>query len=156
MKIKPLIYIVEDICLLEMLSAIIEMAIPGEVKTRLFTNPEVAFHTFLETGERPQVLQASLCCCHGLQLAGRIKAIDPSIRFLLTSGWHVSEREIKEQKVTPDAFLPKPFGRKDYMLIIRILLDGKPLVPLGDSTRGYSKFRCWPFHALLKPGPKKT
>jgi hypothetical protein len=151
MKAKPLIYIVEDITLANLMSDCLHREMPEELETRPFGNPEEALQTFLTTGARPQILQASLCFAKGLQLAGRMKAFDPSIRFLLTSGCRVSEWEIKRQEVTPDAFLGKPFHIEHYLAVMQILLKGKPLIPLG-----YRKDHSWPIHSVLCQRLKKT
>ena len=135
------VYIVEEPSIAGICEAILESELPGAFRIELFHSSARALASFRQARVKPEVVCASLLKMSGLELAYQIKSIEPNTRFLLMSGYPISEANaaILNADTRPDAFLPKPFTKEAFAGIIRALVWGIAL-PLGDSSSG-----AWPF-----------
>lgn len=62
---------------------------------------------------------------NGLELARRLRTRRPDVRLVLTSAYHLSERQLARAGLGPIAFLPKPFDLDDLTEVLRHkLVDG--------------------------------
>lgn len=63
---------------------------------------------------------------HGLELAREMKAAHPSMRVLLTSAYHLSERQLERADCGVSGFIPKPYDVDEVVDFIRTKLSGPP------------------------------
>lgn len=63
---------------------------------------------------------------NGLDLARRIRFRYPAIRVVLTSAYHLSERQIARAGVGAIAFVPKPYRLDELASFLREKLDAPP------------------------------
>jgi CheY-like chemotaxis protein len=59
---------------------------------------------------------------NGLEAARRLRALNPAIRVIASSGYSAQTRDILNGEV--QAFVPKPYGPKDLAGTVRAVLDG--------------------------------
>ena len=77
---------------------------------------------------------------HGLELARELKAAHPGMRVVLTSAYHLSERQLERADCGVSGFIPKPYDIAEVVDFIRNKLSGPP------SSR-----RAWPEDRGLVP-----
>lgn len=63
---------------------------------------------------------------HGLELARELKAAHPSVRFLITSAYHLSERQLERADCGVSGFIPKPYDLVEVVAFLRNKLSGPP------------------------------
>lgn len=63
---------------------------------------------------------------HGLELARELKAVHPGMRILLTSAYHLSERQLERADCGVSGFIPKPYDVNEVVDFIRTKLSGPP------------------------------
>jgi DNA-binding NtrC family response regulator len=68
----------------------------------------------------------------GLELARRIRTAFPSVRTVLTSTYHLSERQLERADCGAVGFVPKPF---DFTALVSFLVhktgrDSSPMLPV--------------------------
>ena len=63
---------------------------------------------------------------NGLDLARRIRFRYPAVRVVLTSAYHLSERQIARAGVGAIAFVPKPYRLDELASFLREKLDAPP------------------------------
>ncbi len=63
---------------------------------------------------------------HGLELARELKAVHPGMRVLLTSAYHLSERQLERADCGVSGFIPKPYDVGEVVDFIRTKLSGPP------------------------------
>jgi DNA-binding response OmpR family regulator len=60
---------------------------------------------------------------NGLELARRVRHRHPEVRVILTSAYHLTERQVERADVGAIAFVPKPYAMEDLLLFLRSKLD---------------------------------
>lgn len=63
---------------------------------------------------------------HGLELARELKSTHPTMRVLLTSAYHLSERQLERADCGVSGFIPKPYDVVEVVEFIRNKLSGPP------------------------------
>ena len=63
---------------------------------------------------------------NGLDLPREIKLGHPSMRVLLTSAYHLSERQLERADCGVSGFIPKPYDVPDVVRFIRAKISGPP------------------------------
>jgi DNA-binding NarL/FixJ family response regulator len=63
---------------------------------------------------------------NGLELAREIKSTSPSTRVLLTSAYHLSERQLERADCGVSGFIPKPYDVAEVVEFIRQKVSGPP------------------------------
>lgn len=63
---------------------------------------------------------------NGLELAREIKATSPTTRVLLTSAYHLSERQLERADCGVSGFIPKPYDVAEVVSFIRQKVSGPP------------------------------
>jgi DNA-binding response OmpR family regulator len=63
---------------------------------------------------------------HGLELARELKTAHPTMRVLLTSAYHLSERQLERADCGVSGFIPKPYDVAEVVDFIRCKLSGPP------------------------------
>ena len=63
---------------------------------------------------------------HGLELARELKTSHPAMRVLLTSAYHLSERQLERADCGVSGFIPKPYDVAEVVDFIRTKLSGPP------------------------------
>lgn len=62
---------------------------------------------------------------NGLDLARRVRMQHPDVRLVLTSAYHLSERQIERVGVGAIAFVPKPYAMEELADFLRGKLSGR-------------------------------
>ena len=70
---------------------------------------------------------------NGLDLARRMRFRHPNVRVVLTSAYHLSERQLARAEIRVLGFLPKPFEMAE---LLRFLRDKLPASPPADIAAG--------------------
>ena len=70
---------------------------------------------------------------NGLDLARRMRFRHPEVRVILTSAYHLSERQLQRAEIRVLGFVPKPFEMDDLVGFLRAKL---PEVPPADAATG--------------------
>ncbi len=70
---------------------------------------------------------------NGLDLARRMRFRHPDVRIVLTSAYHLSERQLQRAEIRVLGFVPKPFEMQDLVGFLRSKL---PLVPPAGAAAG--------------------
>ncbi len=65
---------------------------------------------------------------HGLELARRIRQLHPTVRIVLTSAYHLSERQMAQADCGAIGFVPKPYDIDDLSRFLHTKLAGPGLV----------------------------
>jgi len=63
---------------------------------------------------------------HGLELARELKTAHPQTRVMLTSAYHLSERQLERADCGVSGFIPKPYDIGEVVEFIRVKLAGPP------------------------------
>ena len=63
---------------------------------------------------------------NGLELARELKHAHPSMRVLLTSAYHLSERQLERADCGVSGFIPKPYDIVEVVSFIRSKVSGPP------------------------------
>lgn len=63
---------------------------------------------------------------HGIELARELKTAHPSMRVMLTSAYHLSERQLERADCGVSGFIPKPYDLAEVVEFIRGKLSGPP------------------------------
>lgn len=70
---------------------------------------------------------------NGLDLARRMRFRHPDVRIVLTSAYHLSERQLQRAEIRVVGFVPKPFEMNDLVGFLRSKL---PAVPPAGAAAG--------------------
>lgn len=62
---------------------------------------------------------------NGLDLVRRVRMRHPDVRLVLTSAYHLSERQLERASVGPIAFVPKPYSMDDLAGFLRAKLASR-------------------------------
>lgn len=142
---RKTIYLVEDPLLAKLMRAYLLAIFKGEIQIENYSRFETALEQFEHKRPRPNVVYGAMLHAQGIPLCAHIKSVEPSVRFILATGSlpeTVNDLLLQEHHL-PDAVLHKPFSLEQVQLVIRHLLLGHPLLPLGMVKAG-----TWPFHPL--------
>lgn len=60
---------------------------------------------------------------HGLDLARRMRFRHPAVRVVLTSAYHLTERQLERADVGAIAFVPKPYRLEELMAFLKLKLS---------------------------------
>jgi DNA-binding response OmpR family regulator len=63
---------------------------------------------------------------NGLDLAREVKGAYPATRVVLTSSYHLSERQLERADCGVSGFIPKPYDLREVVDFIRSKLSGPP------------------------------
>ena len=63
---------------------------------------------------------------NGLELARELKGAHPEMRVLLTSAYHLSERQLERADCGVSGFIPKPYDVVEVVSFIRAKVAGPP------------------------------
>jgi DNA-binding response OmpR family regulator len=77
--------------------------------------------TFFERGGEADVAIVDLMMpgINGLDLARRLRRACPNVRVILTSAYHLSERQIERADVGAIGFVPKPYHLDELVAFLR-------------------------------------
>jgi DNA-binding response OmpR family regulator len=64
--------------------------------------------------------------CNGLELARELRATYPATRVLLTSSYHLSERQLERADCGVSGFIPKPYELREVVEFVRLKVAGPP------------------------------
>jgi CheY-like chemotaxis protein len=122
--VPPLIYVVEDQqLLLELATRVLRT---GGWRVKAFLDPLVAVANFATEDPRPALLLTDYNLgpqtLNGMELGRRCRRMHPALKVIVMSGT-VGEEVVQEGSITVEAFLPKPFGQKDLLLMTRSVLS---------------------------------
>jgi DNA-binding response OmpR family regulator len=70
---------------------------------------------------------------NGLDLARRMRFRHPEVRVVLTSAYHLSERQLQRAEIRVLGFVPKPFEMDDLVDFLRAKL---PVIPPTNAALG--------------------
>ena len=56
---------------------------------------------------------------NGLELARRLRCSHPEVRIVLTSAYHLTERQLERAGLGPIAFVPKPYAMEELVGFLR-------------------------------------
>lgn len=93
----------------------------------LASSAEEALALYEGQGARPDLVLTDVVMpgLTGIEMAERIRAMDPSLPIVFTSGY--TSRELgRTPDDPPSPFLPKPFSLEDLERSVRDALDGSP------------------------------
>ena len=68
---------------------------------------------------------------NGLDLCRRMRFRHPSVPIVLTSAYHLSQRQLERAEIRVLGFLPKPFEMDELVAFLR-----QKLVPVADAAVG--------------------
>lgn len=68
---------------------------------------------------------------NGLDLARRMRFRHPEVRIVLTSAYHLSERQLQRAEIRVLGFVPKPFEMQALVDFLRAKLPASAAVALG-------------------------
>jgi DNA-binding response OmpR family regulator len=63
---------------------------------------------------------------HGLELAREIRTASVGTRVLLTSAYHLSERQLERADCGVSGFIPKPYDLAEVVTFVRAKVSGPP------------------------------
>lgn len=63
---------------------------------------------------------------NGLELARELRATYPQMRVLLTSSYHLSERQLERADCGVSGFIPKPYDLREVVEFVRSKVSGPP------------------------------
>ena len=63
---------------------------------------------------------------NGLELARRLRFSYPEVRIVLTSAYHLTERQLERAGLGPIAFVPKPYAMDDLVGFLRTKSASSP------------------------------
>lgn len=72
---------------------------------------------------------------NGIQLARRLRDSHPCLRVVLTSAYHLSERQLVRADCGAVGFVPKPYDSSELARFLRSKLPGAELVEPGGPQR---------------------
>jgi DNA-binding response OmpR family regulator len=64
--------------------------------------------------------------CNGLELARELRGSYPGMRVLLTSSYHLSERQLERADCGVSGFIPKPYDLREVVEFVRAKVSGPP------------------------------
>ena len=117
-----LIYIVDDETMLLDLARYVLEREGYEVKT--YCNPTQALLDYRRVRRKPSMILTDfqMSKMNGLELTAACRQITPSLKVALASG-SVGTSAFAHHTEPPDAFLAKPYGKRDLVRMVRSLLD---------------------------------
>ena len=71
---------------------------------------------------------------NGIELARKLRDLFPSVRVVLTSAYHLSERQLTRADCGVVGFVPKPYGLTELACFLRTKLAGSLGPPAGEDT----------------------
>ncbi len=91
----------------------------------LANNMDQALEIFKREGERIQivVLDLTLPRQSGWEVLRRLRALDPGLKVIISSGHDISDEREEKKDLEPFTVLPKPFSPRDMERTIRTVLD---------------------------------
>ncbi len=63
---------------------------------------------------------------HGLELARELRRDHPNMRVVLTSSYHLSERQLERADCGVSGFIPKPYDVREVVEFVHTKLSGPP------------------------------
>lgn len=97
-------------------------AADGEAALELLTNETVEL----------AIIDLMMPGINGLDLARRMRFRHPDVRIVLTSAYHLSERQLQRAEIRVLGFVPKPFEMDDLVGFLRAKLPAAP--PAGAAA----------------------
>lgn len=92
---------------------------------------------------------------NGLDLARRLRFRCPGLRVVLTSAYHLSERQLARADVGAVGFVPKPYQLEDLVVFLREkLADGNPEGAPSAGRDGAARPGRAPRSPLYAPLPE--
>jgi DNA-binding response OmpR family regulator len=64
--------------------------------------------------------------CNGLELARELRTTHPGMRVLLTSSYHLSERQLERADCGVSGFIPKPYDLHEVVAFVRSKVAAPP------------------------------
>jgi DNA-binding response OmpR family regulator len=74
---------------------------------------------------------------HGLELARELRQLRPTARIVLTSAYHLSERQLERADCGVSGFIPKPYDLNEVLDFIRAKVNAPPSsrrIQLAEQT----------------------
>lgn len=95
-------------------------------EVQIATSGVEALSTLAKTPAALAIVDLMLRGTHGLELARELKSTHPTMRVLLTSAYHLSERQLERADCGVSGFIPKPYDVAEVVEFIRNKLSGPP------------------------------
>jgi DNA-binding response OmpR family regulator len=95
-------------------------------EVEIATSAAAARAVLAKTPAALTVVDLMLRGTHGLELARELKSSHPTMRVLLTSAYHLSERQLERADCGVSGFIPKPYDVAEVVEFIRNKLSGPP------------------------------
>ena len=80
---------------------------------------EAALVRLGETAVEVALVDLMMPGINGLELARRLRFSHPEVRIVLTSAYHLTERQLERAGLGPIAFVPKPYAMEDLVAFLR-------------------------------------
>ena len=121
LRIKPLIYVVDDEAMLLELAAVILEPLGYQIAS--FRDPEAALQEFTQARPRPVLLitDYAMHSMNGMELIQACRRLEPRQKILLLSGT-VGPEIFLQAPCKPDRFLAKPYYARQLVDLVRDLL----------------------------------
>jgi DNA-binding response OmpR family regulator len=103
--------------------------------------------------------------CNGLELARELRANHPGVRVLLTSSYHLSERQLERADCGVSGFIPKPYDLHEVVAFVRSKVAAPPssrrlwaAEPGSGVSRRYTSIPARPIANVttLRPATPET
>jgi DNA-binding response OmpR family regulator len=104
---------------------------------------ESALHVLRVEPADIAVLDLMMPGTNGMELARRIRDLYPDIRVVLTSAYHLSERQLTRADCGVVGFVPKPYILSELANFLRQKLSGVPSVG-GTVAQSEARLRAAP------------
>ena len=90
------------------------------------SSPDEARQALTKAPVALAVVDLMLRGTHGIELARELKTSHPAMRILLTSAYHLSERQLERADCGVSGFIPKPYDVGEVVGFIGTKLSGPP------------------------------
>lgn len=80
---------------------------------------EAALASLVESRADVALIDLMMPGINGLELARRLRFSYPQVRIVLTSAYHLTERQLERAGLGPIAFVPKPYAMDDLVGFLR-------------------------------------
>ena len=124
---RPTFYVVDDSP--ELVALVIDLLSEAGYAVKGSTSPLAAIAEIVR--EKPDCVLVDLMMpgINGLDLARRVRMRYPDVRIVLTSAYHLTERQIERAAVGAIGFVPKPYSLDELAGFLRAKLARRSSIP---------------------------
>lgn len=95
-------------------------------EVRTATNAEAALSLLAAEPAELAIVDLMLPGMNGMELSRQLRALHPELRVILSSAYHLSERQLVRSDCGVIAFLPKPYDLPELTAFLRAKLASSP------------------------------